>query len=185
MFLGLNVDYKYLSHNGVYLGMMVFKDTNKIPIFDPETNRAGYIEECANTIMIDSRLLEANQEHRYRYTMGHECGHAVFHSAVYANSGGIPCRLEKRSTGRTNTHEWLDDDWMEWHANSFSAATLMPKSSVEICVERQGGIPTNVLKLFNLIYCISETFNVSEEAAKHRLKTLGYLEYLLQQKPSA
>ena len=61
----------------------------------------------------------------------------------------------------------------------------MPKSSVEICVERQGGIPTNVLKLFNLIYCISETFNVSEEAAKHRLKTLGYLEYLLQQKPSA
>lgn len=74
---------------------------------------------------------------------------------------------------------------MEWHVNSFSAATLMPKSSVEICVERQGEIPTNVLKLFNLIYCISETFNVSEEAAKHRLKTLGYLEYLLQQKPSA
>ena len=63
MFLGLNVDYKYLSHNGVYLGMMVFKDTNKIPIFDPETNRAEYIEKCANTIMIDSRLLEANQEH--------------------------------------------------------------------------------------------------------------------------
>lgn len=96
MFLGLNVDYKYLSHNGVYLGMMVFKDTNKIPIFDPETNRAEYIEKCANTIMIDSRLLEANQEHRYRYTMVHECGHAVFHSAVYANSGGIPCRLEKK-----------------------------------------------------------------------------------------
>ena len=42
-YLGMTPDYQYLSHNGVYLGMTVFNDTNKVPVFDPATNRAEYI----------------------------------------------------------------------------------------------------------------------------------------------
>ena len=37
-YLGMTPDYQYLSHNGVYLGMTVFNDTNKVPVFDPATN---------------------------------------------------------------------------------------------------------------------------------------------------
>ena len=46
-YLGMTPDYQYLSHNGVYLGMTVFNDTNKVPVFDPATNRAEYISAKA------------------------------------------------------------------------------------------------------------------------------------------
>ena len=72
MYLGLTPDYQYLSHNMIYLGMSVFHDTDSIPIFDPETNRAEYFSAKANTVIFDRRLVdEENQEHRYRFTGGH------------------------------------------------------------------------------------------------------------------
>ena len=48
-YLGMTPDFQYLSHNGVYLGMTVFNDTNKVPVFDPATNRAEYISAKART----------------------------------------------------------------------------------------------------------------------------------------
>lgn len=57
-YLGMTPDYQYLSHNGVYLGMTVFNDTNKVPVFDPATNRAEYISAKARTVIIDNRLLD-------------------------------------------------------------------------------------------------------------------------------
>lgn len=36
-YLGLTQDFQYLSHNGIYLGMMIFNDTNKVPVYDPAT----------------------------------------------------------------------------------------------------------------------------------------------------
>ena len=50
-YLGMTPDYQYLSHNGVYLGMTVFNDTNKVPVFDPATNRAEYISAKARTVI--------------------------------------------------------------------------------------------------------------------------------------
>ena len=34
-YLGATPDYQYLSHNMIYLGMTVFQDTNRIPVYDP------------------------------------------------------------------------------------------------------------------------------------------------------
>lgn len=83
-YLGLTQDFQYLSHNGVYLGMTVFNDTNKVPVYVPETNTAEYISAKARTVIIDSNLLQEDQEHRYRYTMGHEGGHDIFHRRYFA-----------------------------------------------------------------------------------------------------
>ena len=69
-YLGADQDFQYLSHCGVYLGMTVFNDTDKVPVYDPIQNRAEYISARANTIIIDRTLLEENQEHRYRYPIG-------------------------------------------------------------------------------------------------------------------
>jgi len=82
-YLGLQQDFQYLSHNGVYLGMMVFNYTSKVPIYDPNTKRAEYVTEKARTIIIDNLLLDDNQERRYRFTMGHEAAHDIFHSGYY------------------------------------------------------------------------------------------------------
>lgn len=85
-YLGMTPDYQYLSHNGVYLGMTVFNDTNKVPVFDPATNRAEYISAKARTVIIDNRLLDESQRHRYRFTLGHEGGHDIFHSGYFSHN---------------------------------------------------------------------------------------------------
>lgn len=50
---GMKTDYQLLSHNGIYLGMTVFENTDKIPIYDPIANRAEYIHADARTVIID------------------------------------------------------------------------------------------------------------------------------------
>ena len=47
IYLGMTPDFQYLSHNGIYLGMTVFNDTDKVPVYDPQTNRAEYISSTA------------------------------------------------------------------------------------------------------------------------------------------
>lgn len=69
-YLGMDQDFAYLSHCGVYLGMTVFNDTEKVPVYDPTTNTADYMSAKAHTVIIDKTLLADNQEHRYRFTMG-------------------------------------------------------------------------------------------------------------------
>ena len=61
-YLGMTPDYQLLSHNGIYLGMTVFNDTNRVIVFSQETGRAEYISAKAHTVIIDTRLLEENQE---------------------------------------------------------------------------------------------------------------------------
>lgn len=39
-YLGMEQDFQYLSHCGVYLGMTVFNDTDKVPIYDPLKKQA-------------------------------------------------------------------------------------------------------------------------------------------------
>ena len=41
-YMQMEQDYQYLSHCGIYLGMTVFNDTNKIIVYDPEKQRAEY-----------------------------------------------------------------------------------------------------------------------------------------------
>ena len=144
-YLQMNLDYQYLSHNGVYLGMTVFNDTDRIPVYCPETNTAEYIHADAHTVIIDCRLIEdEKQEHRYRYTMGHEAGHEVFHAHIFADNPSrvslresaskpmIRCREDSSMRRRSNTAGWTDHDWMEWHANAFASALLMPADAVRM-----------------------------------------------------
>jgi len=42
-YLNMDQDFKYLSHCGLYLGMTVFNDTNRVIVYNPEINQAEYI----------------------------------------------------------------------------------------------------------------------------------------------
>ena len=183
--LGLKQDFQFLSHNGIYLGMTVFNDTNKVPVYSPETKRAEYISAKARTIIIDNDLLQEEQEVRYRFTMGHEAGHDIFHSAYYAynpnqislfDRGDEPlvvCRAVN-TTVQKPVDLWTDHDTMEWQANYFSAALLMPKSVVISLIK---SLPEENIIFRNAVYVheLVEKFNVSWQAAEIRLKGLGII----------
>jgi Zn-dependent peptidase ImmA (M78 family) len=194
-YLGMTPDYQFLSHNGVYLGMTVFNDTNKVPVYDPVANRAEYIAAKARTVIIDNRLLEESQRHRYRFTMGHEGSHDILHSGYFSYnpdqlsmfdlplSPMIQCRVDNPSAKKSDPNLWTDSDRMEWQANRLSSAILMPITAVEIVAKRYPASRSSVKDSFSLILETASVFDVSNEAAMYRLKELGYIPLLGQSDP--
>lgn len=187
-YLGLKLEFQYLSHNGIYLGMTVFNDTDKVIIFCPETNRAEYISAKARTVIIDNRLLEKNQEHRLRFTLAYECSHDILHSGYFSTilTGSpiipgmeiepmIQCRID--SYRQNDSNEKTDEEWMEWQADALASAILMPESLVyklsADCQNNYGG--KGRITTDQLVREVSRTFNVSKESAKIRLCELGII----------
>lgn len=188
-YLGMTPDYQYLSHNGIYLGMTVFNDTDKVVVFCPETGRAEYIHAKARTVIIDNQLLENNQEHRYRFTMMHEGSHDICHSGFFSYNPNqlsfftdapppmIQCRVDNYKYGGQANKAWDDHDWMEWQANKLGSVLLMPKRAVNLLCEKYGHKYSNQPQLRHalLVGDVSRTFNVSPISADIRLKDLGYI----------
>lgn len=101
LYMGFKQDFQYLSHSGFIMGMMVYDDTDFIPVYNPQKNEAEYVHADKGTVIIDSMLLEKNQEHRYRFTLSHEAaGHGVLHSSLLKNK-------ENNSVSGSNEHNWL------------------------------------------------------------------------------
>jgi len=181
-YLGLQPDYQFLSHNGVYLGMMVFNDTAKIPVYVPQTNRAEYISAKARTVIIDKRLLEEEQSTRYRFTMGHECCHDILHSGYYAFDPNqlsffatepmIQCRRMRLNSKERPLQKWSHEQWMEWQANYMSSSLLMPKSMV-YKLAGQTPVTSRLFRTATLVHETSKVFHVSHQAALYRLQGLG------------
>lgn len=109
-YLGMDQDFQYLSHCGVYLGMTVFNDTDKVPVYDPQNNCADYISAKAHTVIIDKTLLEENQEHRYRFTMGHEAGHEFLHKEYFAYD---PDQITLFDLMEKLRHQWFNVVWTQ------------------------------------------------------------------------
>lgn len=191
-YLGLEQDFQYLSHCGCYLGMLVFNDTNKVQVYDIYAERAEYISAKAGTVIIDNTLLEEGQEQRYRFTAIHEAGHWIFHKKKYCrdidqislfdflDEPNIQCRTVSFDPKFKSIQKWDDNYTMEWQANYFSSALLMPKSMVfKICNDEEyidylKFMSFGKEKTYNelLIKRISATFNVSKQAAEVRLNNL-------------
>ena len=43
LYMGLQQDFQYLTHRGIYLGMTIFKETYHLPVYNPQLNQADYI----------------------------------------------------------------------------------------------------------------------------------------------
>lgn len=189
-YLGMGQDFQYLSHCGVYLGMTVFHDTDKVPVYDPQRECADYISAKARTVIIDRTLLADSQEHRYRFTMGHEAGHEFLHKEYFdyalcrrgvsghagkTPEGAVQCRIDMKGLAAKRPEAWRDRDWMEWQANAFSSAILMPVPMVRKVAEgvRKRGDRTAFAGCAAAE--VSRVFNVSFEAASYRLMQLGYI----------
>ena len=184
-YLGMKIDYQYLSNDGRYLGMTVFNDTDKVIIYDPENNQADYLHADARTVLIDNSLLAENQEHRYRYTIGHEGAHDIFHSGYYAYDPNqismfdkfeaapmVQCREKAFVSTPRDWSKWTDIDRMEWQANFLSSVLLMPKKAVQLLASQYPEDPKTLKGAYGLVHRVADVFNVSTEAATYRLKEL-------------
>jgi len=185
-YLRLNQEYHYLSHNQTYLGMMVFHDTDKVPIYNPELGLAEFVSVKGDTIIIDSSLLEDGQERRYRFTMAHELSHGFLHKEYFAakltrmvhDEAQMPlvqCRVESNWANHATGKAWSDHDWLEWQANALSSAILMPKAMVLKVVKEYKNkvMHDDICSLME----VARVFHVSKDAARYRLKQLGLFQF--------
>ena len=189
-YLGLNLDFNWLSNNQSILGRMVFCDSI-IPVFNPSTKMAEDFPVKARTMIIDNSLVDI--EVLLRSTMAHECGHAIYHRSYFSRQAislqtaactARDIHLQNNANRLTTEH-----DWLEHHARYFSAAILMPYPAVRI-VRREYANHLDTWykkepKLHNhlMAHQVASVFNVSVAAAKIRLRQLR-LDTPVQPKPS-
>lgn len=185
-YMGFNFEYQYLSNNQMYLGITVFEDTNTLPIFVPELNRAEFLTVQKNTIIIEGTLAEnPSLIHRERFTEGHEASHGLIHPEYYQRRAQYASLHDRRggiyskpifpdlSGVDVNGKSLKGEAWLEWQANYLASVLLMPKPAVKRLrnlIEPKGSCFWHL----ELIRTMVDVFNVSEEAARVRLASLKY-----------
>lgn len=185
-YLDLTMDYTYLSQCGLILGRMIFQKVEKVPFYLPEKKCADYLYAERGTMLIDNTVLNDWNEYRLRSTIGHECGHWLFHSDYYLNADNISyrgnvseseikgCRkadIESSTEQAAKRKFKTDFDWLEHHAKYFSAAILMPKTLfINTVLDLRGNSYHDDA---NLAESLSKIFLVSPSSAKIRLAQLG------------
>lgn len=187
-YLGLTQDFAWLSNDGRYLGMTVFNDTGRVIVYDPERDSADYLTAKAGTVIIDNALLEKSKENRYRFTMGHEGGHAIFHTEHFAYDPNqlcifdeppepmVQCRADSTSTLRKkDARHWTPNDRMEWQANKMASALLMPRSMVYKLFRALPSTEDGLGFTAMAILSVADAFQVSNEAAQYRLLDFGLI----------
>ena len=191
--MGINLEFRKLSIHKEILGACIFKD-GTINLFDENNKQFKEIVK-ANTIVINSNL-EDDNDIRINFTLGHELGHNVLQGPLYIdyenqvtffeNDCAISCKREY--VVPTLTHKQLVTklDWMEWQANYFASAILIPRSSIykflQVYIEKYKDVLGKPIlenlspnEKYGLITIISEKYNVSFEMAKNRLSNLGLI----------
>jgi len=127
-YLDLALDYTYLSHCGLILGRMVFQEIERVPVYLPEEKRADYLYVKRGSMLIDNTVLDDKNEYRLRSTIGHECGHWVFHSDFYS---GINSRNHQKEISLTEAIGCKKTD-IEGGANSGGRRKLITDINVKI-----------------------------------------------------
>lgn len=185
-YLRLKVDYQNLSNDQSVLGMTTFS-SGRCFVWDNARQNQYWIDVKEGTVLIDNFLLETLNEGRERFTVSHECGHQILHKNYFSEENNnlyrsIVCNRETIGQVKASSH-WTSRDWVEWQANTFASALLMPAATVtELFCQKSCLTPNS--KRFPLeptfdteaiVRTMANIFNVSIQAMKIRLEKLSFL----------
>ena len=176
----------YLSQSGFLLGMAVFQD-GTATVTDPSRRTTQSLDIRRHTILVDKGLYHKDQEHVFRFTFAHECGHALLHERfcqdpenmkAYAEQGKEKILKDSAQDFAPKEKERLktDRDWLEWQANAFASCVLMPRTLVlqtSRIIRQQ--CDTELEYLNELKATIGDVFKVSSSASFYRMKSLKLL----------
>jgi len=186
------------SSSPIYEIVTGLKNTYHIPFhFDQRLGSSvkgkkilGRFDFQPRRILIDEIL--PYDSPRFRWTLCHEIGHLVLHRKL------DPKLISRDSQGFVDTREelrfirtarWSDLHWIEWQANQFASALLLPRSIVleaVFAVQRELNIPRpgsiylddqlcNLRAYISILRCVAEKLNVSRTVLRIRLLNLGIL----------
>lgn len=134
------------------------------------------------TIVLERYLLRPEEHARRRFTLAHEAGHYI---AMRLSPDTAACFYHAHSPEREYSVEDLRQRYniLEWQANAFAAALLMPRCVVQqLLYQLCGGhfLPVYGNTVFHprekiLLQKMAETLEISHTALVIRLRELGML----------
>jgi Zn-dependent peptidase ImmA (M78 family) len=145
-------------------------------------------------ILVDESL--QRDQHMFNFTLAHELGHLALHRKLVfvraENEGYVSMDTVKEMLFEKTTPS-TEFEWLEWQANVYAAALLMPEEIVrkalviqqqEMGIRRMGKIfldhqPKNNEDYLKLLSRLSSFFGVSIAAITDRLKKLDLIEYYI------
>lgn len=180
------------------LSIVDFLKTTYYIFFDFEVNLGfsadnsrmlGACNPIKKVILIDSSL--KSDEHKFNFTLAHELGHLALHRGVkitHAPDDNINIETVNE-TPIAKTGFNTESEWMEWQANYYASALLMPDNiftSKLVQIQKQLGArigkiyvdkqPCNQQRLYEIIGMLGGFFHVSFSAAKYRLNALKLID---------
>lgn len=192
--LNLVIDYQRLDKDGNLLGMTIFKES-RVPIINENMN-IEFIKVNRGTIIFNTWMTDdLKQKSRYKYTLAHEVGHWILHRGKMLDYDGqisldmllkqklsvdenayVKCLNRNVNPSYINTKLKEDIDWIEWQANYWASAILMPK---EIFCETYEKYKKMYVKE-KMVENLANDFGVSKVAVENRIKNFNK-EYILNQ----
>jgi Zn-dependent peptidase ImmA (M78 family) len=182
----------------IYEVVTGLKDTYKIPFSFGQAlgysasgkKIVGRFDFKPRQVLIDELL--PYDSPRFRWTLCHEIGHLVLHRKLDPKliSRNRPQFVDTRTELRfIRSARWSDLNWVEWQANQFASAILLPRPIVHIAVAKvqlQKGIPRpgsiyldeqpcNQRDYREILQHVSRTLNASRTVLRIRLVHLGIL----------
>jgi Zn-dependent peptidase ImmA (M78 family) len=137
----------------------------------------AFIDAGGKVIYIDAELMnEERHEKKYRFTLAEELAHFLIHRQLFANCHTIADRMK--------IEEALDERtlaYMESNAKALASAILMPKTCIEPLVESLAGKLLDVeghILVDKLVSTLADEYDVNFQAAKRRMRNLGYRQRL-------
>ncbi|MCK4304893.1 MAG: ImmA/IrrE family metallo-endopeptidase [Candidatus Eisenbacteria sp.] len=142
------------------------------------------------TVYVDTSLRA--DDNIFTFTLAHELGHLVIHQGLELKTPLPPDDQEVIERDYVTGRKILVTavDWLEWQANRFASALLMPRSTFQLAISQQQtemGITRNVgfvhvdregyslTDFEHLKSGISAFFRVSKTAVEYRMNDLGIL----------
>ncbi len=192
-FLRKKVSFEWLSNDGCILGLSSFVDGTPIPVYDPEEHTVKWKDLEADTILLSKDL-----ENPFvclskpRFTLMHECAHHLLHTGYFRHKSTLDARKaiafsvqkDKGEAFSASKQPWTDDDRLEWQANYFASALLMPESRVkwalqkyhlyEDYIQRVNTPCSELLAFRELVRYLAAAFRVSPRMAEIRLQALEF-----------
>jgi hypothetical protein len=137
-------------------------------------------------VRIDKRLsADERRTNRLRTTLAHEFGHVRLHNVLFQEEArGVPLFGEVRTGQQKCRREGIANpsgtDWLEFQAGYVCTALLAPKRRVLGVLARAN--PSGALLVVGqpaaeaAAHAVADAFEISLEAARVRLKTVGAVE---------
>ncbi len=190
-FLELDIEYHHLSNNNCYFGMYVFNDSDRIPVYYPWDNTVRELTNKERTILLDSDFDGTHNEKLRRFTLLHECSHALLHRRYFERTdeqlalfdfndvvegpeiqmhAAFVSQPVQGQVGRRKLE--TDHDWIEWQANTLASCLLMNETVMLLYLDQYDVNNLGSLKRIVLEHSIATQFDVSYEAAKVRLDVI-------------